>query len=338
MAPAPPLDRTPRAADRAACRCSRRACRPTGSPLVTPVEPALVRPLVDGLRPRCSCARRRRPGSTTRRSASTTPSRARRRGLRTDRAPPSPRAVLARGPVALVANARRLLNTRAPWRARRSPHPRSTRRHSADGAVRSVSRPTSRSPRTQLDELWTAHDLERLARTYWRFLTRVTLGLIRVDYTRGRARPSCSSAPAAAAADASRRPEYEMDARARHRALADRDAACSCPAAAATATATWRSTSSAARRAAGHGACTSRSRSRTSTRRSPRGSAAALYRTRNRASTCSSRTASCARWRGWTSAESRVGRFRRGRRARSTTCPTRRAAGAAARRAVRRQP
>jgi len=34
-----------------------------------------------------------------------------------------------------------------------------------------------------LEEIWTPAHLERLARTYWRFLTRVTLGLIRVRYT-----------------------------------------------------------------------------------------------------------------------------------------------------------
>jgi hypothetical protein len=34
-----------------------------------------------------------------------------------------------------------------------------------------------------LQELWSPVSLERLARTYWRFLTRVTLGLVRVYYT-----------------------------------------------------------------------------------------------------------------------------------------------------------
>jgi hypothetical protein len=34
-----------------------------------------------------------------------------------------------------------------------------------------------------LEQIWTPAHLERLARTYWRFLTRVTLGLIRVRYT-----------------------------------------------------------------------------------------------------------------------------------------------------------
>jgi hypothetical protein len=39
-----------------------------------------------------------------------------------------------------------------------------------------------------LQELWASASLERLARTYWRFLSRVTLGLIRVRYSeQGRA-------------------------------------------------------------------------------------------------------------------------------------------------------
>src|SRR5919197_751050 len=38
-------------------------------------------------------------------------------------------------------------------------------------------------PRAELDRLWSPEYLERLARTYWRFLTRISLGLIRVLYT-----------------------------------------------------------------------------------------------------------------------------------------------------------
>ena len=38
-------------------------------------------------------------------------------------------------------------------------------------------------PTEALDAIWTPMHLERLARTYWRFLTRVTLGLIRIAYT-----------------------------------------------------------------------------------------------------------------------------------------------------------
>ena len=38
-------------------------------------------------------------------------------------------------------------------------------------------------PRSELDPLWTPEHLEMLARTYWRFITRISLGLLRVVYT-----------------------------------------------------------------------------------------------------------------------------------------------------------
>jgi hypothetical protein len=39
-------------------------------------------------------------------------------------------------------------------------------------------------PRAELDRIWSPAYLERLASTYWRFLTRISLGLLRVLYTR----------------------------------------------------------------------------------------------------------------------------------------------------------
>ncbi|MFI5008778.1 MAG: hypothetical protein ACHQDY_00720 [Solirubrobacterales bacterium] len=51
------------------------------------------------------------------------------------------------------------------------------------GAVRSVQAAELRLPAEALAEMWSPVYLERLARTYWRFLTRVTLGLVRVRYT-----------------------------------------------------------------------------------------------------------------------------------------------------------
>ena len=51
-----------------------------------------------------------------------------------------------------------------------------------DGAVRSVQAAELTLPPAQLERLWLAENLENLARTYWRFLSRVTLGLIRVRY------------------------------------------------------------------------------------------------------------------------------------------------------------
>jgi len=50
------------------------------------------------------------------------------------------------------------------------------------GAVRSVQRADLLIEESAVRAIWTPMHLERLARTYWRFLTRVTLGLIRVSY------------------------------------------------------------------------------------------------------------------------------------------------------------
>jgi hypothetical protein len=51
------------------------------------------------------------------------------------------------------------------------------------GAVRSVQAADVSLPEAILRELWSPMYLERLARTYWRFLARVTLGLVRVRYS-----------------------------------------------------------------------------------------------------------------------------------------------------------
>ena len=52
-----------------------------------------------------------------------------------------------------------------------------------DGAVRSVQSAVLTMAAGDLERIWTPANLENLARTYWRFLSRVTLGLIRVIYT-----------------------------------------------------------------------------------------------------------------------------------------------------------
>jgi len=58
--------------------------------------------------------------------------------------------------------------------------------HSDDqGAVRSVQSAEVTLPEDELEKMWAPMNLERLARTYWRFLTRATLGFIRVKYTEG---------------------------------------------------------------------------------------------------------------------------------------------------------
>jgi hypothetical protein len=51
------------------------------------------------------------------------------------------------------------------------------------GAVRSIQAAYVDMPASELDAIWTPEHLERLARTYWKYLSRVTLGLIRVVYT-----------------------------------------------------------------------------------------------------------------------------------------------------------
>ena len=53
----------------------------------------------------------------------------------------------------------------------------------ADGAARSVQAAELRMPESALIALWSPASLERLARTYWRFLERSSLGLIRVTYS-----------------------------------------------------------------------------------------------------------------------------------------------------------
>jgi len=52
-----------------------------------------------------------------------------------------------------------------------------------DGAVRSVQSAKLTLDACDLERLWTPANLENLARTYWRFLSRVTLNLVRIVYT-----------------------------------------------------------------------------------------------------------------------------------------------------------
>ena len=82
--------------------------------------------------------------------------------------------------IAALLFARRRRRRRMPARVRVSP--RTSTVIAADGAVRSVQSADLTLARADLDRIWTAGNLENLARTYWRFLTRVTLGLIRVKY------------------------------------------------------------------------------------------------------------------------------------------------------------
>ena len=51
------------------------------------------------------------------------------------------------------------------------------------GRVRSIQAANVDMPEDELLALWQPLNLERLARTYWKYLSRVTLGIIRVTYT-----------------------------------------------------------------------------------------------------------------------------------------------------------
>jgi hypothetical protein len=53
----------------------------------------------------------------------------------------------------------------------------------AGGAARSIQAADLSLPADELQSIWSPMHLERLARTYWRYLSRVTLGLIRVRYS-----------------------------------------------------------------------------------------------------------------------------------------------------------
>src|SRR5580704_5201995 len=80
----------------------------------------------------------------------------------------------------------------------------------ATEAVRSVQKADLLIEESVLKEIWTPAHLERLARTYWRFLTRATLGLIRIEYTEGERSVVLIASPLRLLTFQA--PEYEMDA------------------------------------------------------------------------------------------------------------------------------
>ncbi len=81
----------------------------------------------------------------------------------------------------------------------------------ATGAVRSVQSAEVLLPADTIDAMWSPEYLERLARTYWRFLTRATLGLVRVYYTEGERYVCLLFRPLRLLTFQA--PEYEMDDR-----------------------------------------------------------------------------------------------------------------------------
>lgn len=80
----------------------------------------------------------------------------------------------------------------------------------ASEAVTSIQKADLLIDREALQAIWTPTHLERLARTYWRFLARVTLGLIHVHYSEGERSVVLLGAPLRLLTF--RAPEYEMDA------------------------------------------------------------------------------------------------------------------------------
>ncbi len=86
----------------------------------------------------------------------------------------------------------------------------STSLDSDTGAVRSVQKADLLIEEPALEEMWTPAHLKRLARTYWRFLTRVTLGLIRVRYSEQERSVVLLARPLKLLTFQA--PEYEMDA------------------------------------------------------------------------------------------------------------------------------
>jgi hypothetical protein len=89
-------------------------------------------------------------------------------------------AALAAG---LYVAVRRLLPAVPDWVRVLREADDSTSMDPVTGAVRSVQSAEVVLPADRIDALWTPGSLERLARTYWRFLTRATLGFVRVYYT-----------------------------------------------------------------------------------------------------------------------------------------------------------
>jgi hypothetical protein len=82
--------------------------------------------------------------------------------------------------------------------------------HVPDGSISSRQTAEVTLPRAELDRIWTPEYLERLARTYWRFLTRVSLGLLRVRYEENAREIVLLTKPLVLLRF--QRPEYDFDA------------------------------------------------------------------------------------------------------------------------------
>jgi hypothetical protein len=120
---------------------------------------------------------------------------------------PAAVAVLA---VALLAVVRRRFARAAPVARATIADPENHTAMDERGAMRSVQAADIHLPADALERLWTPMHLERLARTYWLFLSRCTLGLIRVRYERDARLIVLLARPLVLLRFSA--PEYEMDA------------------------------------------------------------------------------------------------------------------------------
>jgi hypothetical protein len=91
-------------------------------------------------------------------------------------------AALGFSAVVAIRQRQRIKRRRLPARAV-IVSPRKSTVVSRDGAVRSAQTAELTASATVIDRLWNPTNLENLARTYWAFLTKVTLGFIRVRYS-----------------------------------------------------------------------------------------------------------------------------------------------------------
>ena len=78
-----------------------------------------------------------------------------------------------------------------------------------EGRVRSIQTADVEMASADLQPIWSALYLERLARAYWRYLSKCTLGLIRVEYTSGERYVVFLRRPFVLLAF--QQPEYELD-------------------------------------------------------------------------------------------------------------------------------
>lgn len=119
-------------------------------------------------------------------------------------------AVAVCGLVLVTAGLRWRRSRRLPQRATVVDLESETSVDPATEAVTSIQKADLLIDRDALQQIWTPAHLERLARTYWRFLSRVTLGLIHVHYSKQERSVVLVTAPLRLLTFHA--PEYEMDA------------------------------------------------------------------------------------------------------------------------------